>query len=423
MKKVKMGALKTKEKENALNEVRILASIDHPNIVEYKEVFIDEPTNCLCIVMEYAENGDLLNKIQQYQKSGAQFTERELWNMMGQLIHGLKALHDMKILHRDIKSANIFLCSNGVAKLGDLNVSKVAKRGLVYTQTGTPYYACPEVWKDKPYDLKSDIWSLGCVIYEAATKNPPFKANDMQGLYRKVVAGRYTPLPSQYSGDMTQAIAAMLQVEPVIRPNCDKLLALPCITKNINTGVKKPHSQSAGSLLQTIKIPRNFAALSKDLPESNYAGDRQRRRDMSVPAESRQTLEVPKFNKEYPQQKQSTRSASENPPIRSLPGSTRALASNRKELVSNMYLKPIRKANQLPHYPQKVQQSRMVQNPLQQRNQNVPHYAAPNIASHNKRDCLGTKASGIRGSYDMSTPYGNQSRVGSNATPLPRWWG
>ena len=99
--------------------------------------------------------------------------------MMGQLIHGLKALHDMKILHRDIKSANIFLCANGVAKLGDLNVSKVAKRGLVYTQTGTPYYACPEVWKDKPYDLKSDIWSLGCVLYEAATKNPPFKAADM----------------------------------------------------------------------------------------------------------------------------------------------------------------------------------------------------------------------------------------------------
>ena len=92
----------------------------------------------------------------------------------------MKKLHGMKIVHRDIKSANIFLYRNGVAKLGDLNVSKVAKRGLVYTQTGTPYYACPEVWKDKPYDLKSDIWSLGCVIYEAATKNPPFKAQNMQ---------------------------------------------------------------------------------------------------------------------------------------------------------------------------------------------------------------------------------------------------
>ncbi len=61
---------------------------------------------------------------------------------------GLKALHDMKILHRDMKSANIFLYKDGTAKLGDLNVSKVAKQGMLYTQTGTPYYASPEVWKD-----------------------------------------------------------------------------------------------------------------------------------------------------------------------------------------------------------------------------------------------------------------------------------
>lgn len=68
-----------------------------------------------------------------------------------------------------IQSANIFLTKAGEAKLGDLNVSKVAKNGLLYTQTGTPYYASPEVWKDEPYDSKSDIWSLGCVIYEMTT--------------------------------------------------------------------------------------------------------------------------------------------------------------------------------------------------------------------------------------------------------------
>ena len=83
----------------------------------------------------------------------------------------------MKILHRDLKSANVFLCEGGtVSKLGDMNVSKVAKRGMLHTQTGTPYYASPEVWKDQPYDSKSDIWSLGCVIYEAVTLKPPFKA-------------------------------------------------------------------------------------------------------------------------------------------------------------------------------------------------------------------------------------------------------
>ncbi len=84
-------------------------------------------------------------------------------------MRGLKALHDLKICHRDIKCANLFLTKAGVIKLGDLNVSKVAKKGMLRTQTGTPYYACPEVWQDKPYDHRGDIWSLGCVIYEMIT--------------------------------------------------------------------------------------------------------------------------------------------------------------------------------------------------------------------------------------------------------------
>lgn len=88
---------------------------------------------------------------------------------------GLKALHDLNIMHRDIKSANVFLNKDGSAKIGDMNVSKVASReGLNYTQTGTPYYASPEVWRDEPYTFVSDIWSLGCVLYETLTLKPPF---------------------------------------------------------------------------------------------------------------------------------------------------------------------------------------------------------------------------------------------------------
>ena len=94
-------------------------------------------------------------------------------------MRGIKALHDLKIVHRDIKCANIFLTKNGGVKLGDLNVSKVANKGLMHTQTGTPYYASPEVWKDRPYDNKSDIWSLGCVLYEMITLMPPFRATSM----------------------------------------------------------------------------------------------------------------------------------------------------------------------------------------------------------------------------------------------------
>jgi NIMA (never in mitosis gene a)-related kinase len=102
---------------------------------------------------------------------------------------GLKSLHDKKILHRDLKCANIFVTGDGIYKLGDLNVSKVLNKTMAQTQTGTPYYASPEVWKDKPYGQKSDIWSLGCVLYEMAALKPPFTAHDLQGLYKKVCAG------------------------------------------------------------------------------------------------------------------------------------------------------------------------------------------------------------------------------------------
>ncbi len=140
--------------------------------------------------MEYAEKGDLYQKIMEFKKAASYFDEVDIWRIFLQLTRGLKALHDLKILHRDLKSANVFLFADGSAKLGDLNVSKVARRGLGYTQTGTPYYASPEVWKDQPYDSKSDIWSIGCVLYEMITLRPPFRAENMEGLYNRVIKGK-----------------------------------------------------------------------------------------------------------------------------------------------------------------------------------------------------------------------------------------
>lgn len=138
---------------------------------------------------------------------------------------GLKSLHDKNILHRDLKSANVFLGKDGSVKLGDLNVSKVAKYGgLLFTQTGTPYYASPEVWKDQPYDNKSDIWSLGCVLYEMVALQPPFKAQNMDQLYKKVLSGQYPKIPAQYSSELETVISALLQVLPLKRPSCEQIL-------------------------------------------------------------------------------------------------------------------------------------------------------------------------------------------------------
>ena len=171
---------------------------------------------CLCvlcsIIMEFANNGDLFQKITRHQKEQTYLREEDIWRIFIQIVKGLKALHDTNIFHRDLKSANVFLNKDGTAKLGDMNVSKVAKRGLLYTQTGTPYYASPEVWRDQPYDMKSDIWSLGCVLYESITLRPPFRADDMAGLYRKVLKGVYSRIPDHFSNDLAEVTKSLVQV-------------------------------------------------------------------------------------------------------------------------------------------------------------------------------------------------------------------
>lgn len=138
------------------------------------------------------------------------------------MLAGLESLHSLQVMHRDIKCANILIGASGSLKLADFNVSKVVKQkeGMLHTQTGTPYYASPEVWKDRPYDFKSDIWSLGCVLYEMAALRPPFKAHDMGGLYKKVVSGCYPPLSSRYSHEFKEIINMMLQPNPSLRPTC-----------------------------------------------------------------------------------------------------------------------------------------------------------------------------------------------------------
>lgn len=120
----------------------------------------------------------------------------------------------MNIMHRDLKSANVFLCRNGMAKLGDMNVSKTLdKQGLNYTQTGTPYYASPEVWRDEPYGIKSDVWSLGCVLYEMITLKPPFRAKNMEGLFQKVTKGSFAPIPKEFSIELGNLVKFLLRTD------------------------------------------------------------------------------------------------------------------------------------------------------------------------------------------------------------------
>lgn len=197
---------------------------------------------------------------------------------------GLKTLHDNKILHRDLKCANVFITAEGVYKLGDLNVSKVLKKGMAYTQTGTPYYASPEVWSDKPYDMKSDIWSLGCVIYEMGALRPPFQASDLQGLFKKIKLGVFDRIPSVYSSDLAAIIAQMLKQTPSQRPSADQILSSPAVARHYSQGGLLPTYSEKAELLQTIKFSNyNLKGLKDKLPRSNYFKDKKEDdKDLSI---------------------------------------------------------------------------------------------------------------------------------------------
>lgn len=267
IKKVRIQKLSDKEKKNALSEIRIMASIKHPNVISYKEAFFDEGEQSLCLIMEYANAGDLWQKIQNCIKRSTRLNEKTIWSIFIQITRGLKALHDLGVFHRDLKSANVFLNKDGGAKLGDMNVSKVSKDGFLRTQTGTPYYASPEVWKDEKYNNKSDIWSLGCVLYEALTLKPPFNGRDMEDLFDHVVAGRLDPVPKNYSKDLSLLAKLLLNTNASERPSCDEILELDIVKKHCTSFITTSRSST---LLEPIKIPKEIHLLSFTLPRPSY---------------------------------------------------------------------------------------------------------------------------------------------------------
>ena len=269
MKRVKISQLSPKDKQNALNEIRILASLSHINIIGYKEAFFDDITQTLNIVMEYAEDGDLQSKIKSNKKKKLFFSEETIWNILIQILEGINYLHENKIMHRDLKSANIFINKNGIVKIGDLNVSKVTQFGFASTHTGTPYYASPEVWKDNPYDYKCDIWSIGVILYELCTLNVPFRGTNLKTLVKNINSGVYDNISSNYSKDLNLILSLMLVVNPNKRKSAKELLLLDFV-KEKNKGVLNNKDMGHAMLMKTIKMPCNLCDINRALPKKRY---------------------------------------------------------------------------------------------------------------------------------------------------------
>ena len=234
MKSVKISNLSAKDKRDALREATLLSVLKSPFIVAFAESFEEKGT--LYIVMEYADGGDLSQKIERRKRARKYFSEEDILHDFIQVALALKYLHDRKVLHRDLKAQNVFLMKDGSVKLGDFGIAKVLQNTmqLAMSQIGTPYYLSPEICDNKKYNSKTDIWSLGCMLYEMCTFNHPFDAKDIKSLMKRIIQAKYTPIPSRYSQDLQNLLAKMLNKDPKDRPSINQILGLPFIKANLS---------------------------------------------------------------------------------------------------------------------------------------------------------------------------------------------
>jgi len=233
MKRIDMSKFERKDVEHAMTEVLVLSNMHHPNVVSHKESWVDG--QFLFLVMEYADGGELENRIKDQRKTGHYFTENQILDWFTQICLALKHCHDRKVIHRDLKTQNIFLTADGRVKLGDFGLTTVLANTLANADTrlGTPYFLSPELCEGKPYNAKNDIWALGAVLYKICSLRHAFPAKTMKSLISAVINKPTPKLSRGYSSKLQRIVDALLQKDPENRPTINELLRYSVIRKRI----------------------------------------------------------------------------------------------------------------------------------------------------------------------------------------------
>ncbi|XP_009072527.1 PREDICTED: serine/threonine-protein kinase Nek2 [Acanthisitta chloris] len=223
------------EKQMLVSEVNLLRELRHPNIVRYYDRIIDRSNTTLYIVMEYCDGGDLASLIARCSKERRFLEESFVLRVMTQLTLALKECHRRSdggvTVHRDLKPANVFLDGKQNVKLGDFGLARILHHDTSFAKTfvGTPYYMSPEQMNYLSYNEKSDIWSLGCLLYELCALLPPFTAYNQKELAEKIREGKFRRIPYRYSEQLNELLKEMLNVKDYCRPSVEDILQHPLI--------------------------------------------------------------------------------------------------------------------------------------------------------------------------------------------------
>nr|XP_042137482.1 serine/threonine-protein kinase Nek11 isoform X5 [Peromyscus maniculatus bairdii] len=232
LKEISVGELNPNETFQANVEAQLLSKLNHPAIVKFHASFVEQ--NNFCIITEYCEGRDLDYKIQEYKEAGKIFPENQIVEWFIQLLLGVDYMHERRILHRDLKSKNIFLKNNQL-KIGDFGVSRLLMGSceLATTLTGTPYYMSPEALKHQGYDAKSDIWSLACILYEMCCMDHAFAGSSFLSVVLNIVEGDTPSLPERYPQELNTIMERMLNKSPSLRPSAVEVLKVPYIDEQL----------------------------------------------------------------------------------------------------------------------------------------------------------------------------------------------
>lgn len=261
---VDMEGMSEADKNRAQAEVHCLLNCDFFSILKcHEDLSKTDPKNpesvsMIALVLDYANAGDLRQEIRNRARTSRTFREHEAGLLFLQVLLAIHHVHSRHMIHRDIKSANILLCSNGLVKVGDFGFSKLysatVSDDVGRTFCGTPYYVAPEIWRRKAYSKKADMFSLGVLLYELLTLKRPFDGANMNEVMQKTLAGKFDPLPSRVSPEMGEIVASLLSGDPQKRPSSTKLLSTSLCKLFMSGLLEIVQSQSAfqGPLRETI---------------------------------------------------------------------------------------------------------------------------------------------------------------------------
>ncbi|XP_062254290.1 serine/threonine-protein kinase Nek4 isoform X2 [Platichthys flesus] len=264
IKKLNLTTSSKRERRAAEQEAQLLSRLRHPNIVTYRESW--EGDDCqLYIAMGFCEGGDLYHRLKQ--QKGELLPEKQVVEWFVQIAMALQYMHERNILHRDLKTQNIFLTKTNIIKVGDLGIARVLENqnDMASTLIGTPYYMSPELFSNKPYNHKSDVWALGCCVYEMSTLKHAFNAKDMNSLVYRIVEGKLPQMPGRYDPQLGDLIKSMLCKRPEDRPDVKLILRQPYIKRQIAMFLEATKEKTAASRKKAVSstgVCRNNSELS-----------------------------------------------------------------------------------------------------------------------------------------------------------------